>query len=62
VEWNFRAAIERAKELAEVPDDLDAASQAKVLAAYSTGLLSMSKVMSESEMRQSVRAVIAAIG
>lgn len=62
VEMSFRAAIERAKQLEEIPADVDAGSQAKVLAAYSTGLLSMSKVMSESEMRQSVRAVMAAIG
>jgi len=61
VEGNFRAAVERARELGEVPDDVDVKGQAKVLAACSTGLLSMAKVMSEREMRQSVRAVVAAI-
>jgi len=62
VESNFRAAVERAVELGEVSDEVDVAAQAKMLTAYSTGLLSMSKVMSEREMRQSVRAVVNAIG
>jgi len=61
VEANFRTAVERAKALGEVPRDVDARGQAKVLAAYSTGLLSMSKVMSEREMRESVRAVVASM-
>jgi len=62
VESNFRAAVERAVELGEVSDEVDVAAQAKMLTAYSTGLLSMSKVMSEREMRQSVRVVVNAIG
>jgi len=61
VERNFGTAVERARDLGEVPADVDVCGQAKVLAAYSTGLLSMAKVMSEREMRQSVRAVVAAI-
>lgn len=61
VEMNFRSAVERAIELGEISVDVDAAAQGKVLAAYSTGLVSMSKVMTEREMRQSVRSVVKAI-
>jgi TetR/AcrR family transcriptional repressor of nem operon len=61
VEADFRAAIERAKELNEIPPDVDAGRHAKVLATYSTGLLSVAKVLSERESRESVRAMVAAI-
>jgi TetR/AcrR family transcriptional repressor of nem operon len=62
VEVDFRAAIERAKELREVQQDVDAGRHAKVLATYSTGLLSVAKVLSEREARESVRAMVALIG
>jgi TetR/AcrR family transcriptional repressor of nem operon len=61
VEADFRAAIERAKELNEIPRDVDAGRHAKVLATYSTGLLSVAKILSERESRESVRAMVAAI-
>jgi TetR/AcrR family transcriptional repressor of nem operon len=61
VEADFRAAIVQARELGEVPLDIDAAKHAKMLVAYSTGLLSIAKVLSERELRQSVRATVAAI-
>lgn len=61
VEVDFRAAVERAKELGEIPPDGDASKLAKVLTTYSTGLLSVAKVLSEREARQSVRAMVAAI-
>jgi TetR/AcrR family transcriptional repressor of nem operon len=61
VEAGFRAAIERASELGEVPPDIDAEGWAKMLVAYSTGLLSVAKVLSEKELRQSVRATVGAI-
>jgi TetR/AcrR family transcriptional repressor of nem operon len=61
VEADFRAAIERASELGEIPPDVDASRHAKVLATYSTGLLSVAKVLSEREARESVRAMVAAI-
>jgi len=62
VERNFRAAIERAKQLGEIAGDVDSAGRAKVLVAFATGLVSMSKVMSEGEMRQSVQAVVDTLG
>jgi len=61
VEADFRAAIERARELGEVPRAVDATREAKVLVAYSTGLLSIAKVLSERDLRQSVRATVGAI-
>jgi len=61
VEADFRAAIVRAKELGEIHPDVDASTHAKVLTTYSTGLLSVAKVVSEREARQSVRAMVAAI-
>ena len=61
VEDDFRAAIERAKELGEIGPDVDTGRYAKVLTKYSTGLLSAAKVMSEREARESVRAMVGAI-
>ncbi len=61
VEGDFRAAIVRAKELGEVPRDVDASKHAKVLTTYSTGLLSVAKVLSEREAVESVRAMVATI-
>ena len=61
VETDFRAAILRAKELGEIPPNVDASKHAKVLTTYSTGLLSVAKVVGEQEARQSVRAMVAAI-
>lgn len=61
VETAFRAALERAKALGEVDADLDTGRHAKVLVAYSTGLLSVSKVLAERDMRQSVKAVVEAL-
>lgn len=61
VEADFRAAIERAKELGEVPKEVDAGKHAKALATYSTGLLNVAKVVSEREARESVRAMLGVI-
>ena len=61
VEGDFRAAIARAKELGEIPPEVDAGKQAKVLTTYSTGLLSVAKVLSEREVRDSVRAMVEAV-
>lgn len=62
VEDGFNAAIVRAQALGEVPPDIDAAAQAKMLVAYSTGLLSVAKVLEESDLHRSVRATVASIG
>ncbi len=62
LEADFRAAIETAIELGEVPPKTDAAAHAKVLATYTTGLLGVAKVMGEAEARESVRAMVATIG
>lgn len=61
LEANFYAAILRAKQLGEVPEDVDVRGHAKRLVTYSTGLLSVAKVLSEKELRQSVRAAVNAI-
>jgi len=61
VEADFHAAIVRARELGEVPRDVDATGHAKRLVAYSTGLLSVAKVLSEPELRASIRATVQAI-
>lgn len=61
VENDFRAAIIRAKELGEISQDVDASKHAKVLTTYSTGLLSVAKVMSKQEAVESVRAMVATI-
>jgi len=61
VEDDFHAALVRAKALREVSTDVNARERAKVLVAYSTGLLSMAKVLNEREMHESVRAAMAAL-
>jgi TetR/AcrR family transcriptional repressor of nem operon len=61
VEADFRSAIERAREMGEIPADVDVSKHAKVLATYSTGLLSVAKVLTEREARDSVRAMVASI-
>jgi TetR/AcrR family transcriptional repressor of nem operon len=57
----FHAALLRAKELGEISEDVDVREHAKLLVGYTTGLLSMAKVLSEKEMRKSVKATIAAL-
>ena len=61
VENDFHAALVRAKALGEIPVDVNARERAKVLVAYSTGLLSMAKVLNEREMQESVRAIMATL-
>jgi TetR/AcrR family transcriptional regulator, transcriptional repressor for nem operon len=61
VENDFHAALVRAKALREISVDVNARERAKVLVAYSTGLLSLAKVLNEREMRASVRATMAAL-
>ncbi len=61
LEGNFYAAVLRAKERGEISDRADARAYAKVLVGYSTGLLSLAKVLSEGEIRKSVKAAMAAL-
>jgi hypothetical protein len=61
LEGYYHAALLRAKELGEVPESVDVREHAKLLVGYTTGLLSMAKVLSEKELRRSVKATIAAI-
>jgi TetR/AcrR family transcriptional repressor of nem operon len=61
VENDFHAALVRAKALREISVDVNARERAKVLVGYSTGLLSLAKVLNEREMRASVRATMAAL-
>ena len=61
LENDFYAALVRAKELKEISVGVNARERAKVLVAYSTGLLSLAKVLNEREMRASVRATVAAL-
>ena len=61
VENDFHAALVRAKALGELPADVNARERAKVLVAYSTGLLSLAKVLDDREMQASVRASMAAL-
>lgn len=61
VENDFHAALVRAKALKEISVDVNARERAKVLVAYSTGLLSMAKILSEREMHESVRATMAVL-
>jgi len=57
----FHAALLRAKELGEIPEGVDVRERAKLLVGYTTGILSMAKVLSENEIRKSVKAAIAAM-
>ena len=61
VESDFHAALLRAKALGEISKDADARERARVLVGYSTGLLSLAKVLSEKELRRSVKAAIEAL-
>jgi TetR/AcrR family transcriptional repressor of nem operon len=61
VENDFHAALVRAKARKEISADVNARERAKVFVAYSTGLLSLAKVLTEREMRASVRATLAAL-
>ena len=61
VENDFYSALVRAKELKEISAGVDVRERAKALVAYSTGLLSLAKVLGERELRASVRATIAAL-
>jgi hypothetical protein len=60
-EGYYHAALLRAKEIGEIPKSVDVRKHAKLLVGYTTGLLSMAKVLSEKELRRSVKATIAAI-
>ncbi len=61
VENDFHAALVRAKARKEISVDVNARERAKVLVGYSTGLLSMAKVLNERELQESVRATMAAL-
>jgi hypothetical protein len=61
LEGYFHLALLRAKELGEMSKTADTREHAKVLVGYSIGLLSMAKVLSEKEMRKSVKATIGAL-
>jgi len=61
IEDDFHAALVRAKALGEISVDVNARERAKVLVAYSTGLLSMAKVLNERAMQESVRATMATL-
>ena len=61
LEGNFYAAVLRAKELGEISQSADARAEAKVLVGYATGLVSLAKVLSEREMRKSVKATVAVL-
>ena len=61
IENDVYAALVRAKELKEISVGVNVRERAKVLVAYSTGLLSLAKVLNEREMRASVRATVAAL-
>jgi TetR/AcrR family transcriptional repressor of nem operon len=57
----FHAALLSAKELGEISEEVDARGHAKLLVGYTTGILGTAKVLSEKEMRKSVKATVAAI-
>lgn len=61
IENDFHAALTRAKARREISGDVNVRERAKVLVAYSTGLLSLAKVLDEREMRASVQATLAAL-
>jgi len=61
LERNFYAAVLRAKKLGEISEAADAREHARFLVGYSTGLLSLAKVLSEGEVRKSVKAAVAAL-
>jgi TetR/AcrR family transcriptional repressor of nem operon len=61
LETNFHAAILRAKQLGEVPENVDAEGHAKRLVTYATGLLIVAKVLTVEELRRSVSVAVSAI-
>jgi TetR/AcrR family transcriptional repressor of nem operon len=61
LEGNFYAAVMQAKALGEISHSADARAAAKVLVGYATGLVSLAKVLSERDLRQSVKATIAVL-
>jgi len=61
IEKDFHAALVRAKALGEISENVNVRERAKALVAYSTGLLSLAKVLGEREMRASVRATMAGL-
>ena len=61
IEGGFYEALSRARQLGEISKSVNASEYAKVLVGYTTGLLSVAKVLSEKEMRKSVKAAIGAI-
>ena len=61
IEGCFYEALSRARQLGEVSKSVNASEYAKVLVGYTTGLLIVAKVLSEKELRKSVKATIAAI-
>jgi len=61
IEGCFYEALSRARQLGEISKSVNASEYAKVLVGYTTGLLIVAKVLSEKEMRKSVKAAIGAI-
>ena len=61
IEGAFYEALSRARQLGEISKSVDANEYARVLVGYTTGLLSVAKVLSEKETRKSVKAAIGAI-
>ena len=61
LEKDFHTALVRAKALREIPASVNARERAKGLVVYSTGLLSMAKVLNDQELRAAVRASMATL-
>ncbi len=61
IEGCFYEALSRARQLGEISKSVNASEYAKVLMGYTTGLLVVAKVLSDKEMRKSVKAAIRAI-
>lgn len=61
IEGCFYEALSRARQLGEISKSVNASEYAKVLVGYTTGLLIVAKVLSEKELRKSVKAAIEAI-
>jgi TetR/AcrR family transcriptional regulator, transcriptional repressor for nem operon len=61
LEGYFYTALVRAKDLGEMSTNADARDRAKVLVGYTTGLLSLAKILDEKEMGKSIKATVAAL-